>query len=79
MTEFNLRAIIAEYAPLLEDVNVPSPQTLYKIYAKRPARERKLMTFPRLVALVQNIDRATFAALSPEEKERYLVSAYFSH
>lgn len=78
MNEFNLQDIITEYARLLENDELPSPQTLYDIYAKRPANERKMITFPRLVSLLRKLDRAAFTALSLEEKERYLVSVYFS-
>lgn len=78
MNEFNLRDIITEYARLLEEDELPSPQTLYEMYAKRPANERRLITFSRLVSLLRKLDRTTFTTLSLEEKERYLVSAYFS-
>lgn len=78
MNEFNLRDIITEFAHLLEDDELPSPQTLYEIYAKRPANERRLITFSRLVSLLRKLDLGTFTALSLEEKERHLVSAFFS-
>lgn len=78
MNEFNLRDIITEFAHLLEEDELPSPQTLYEIYAKRSANERRMITFSRLVSLLRKLDLGAFTALSLEEKERYLVSAFFS-
>lgn len=78
MNEFNLQDIITKYARLLENDELPSTQTLYDIYTKRPANERKMISFPRLVSLLRKLDRTVFKALSPKDKEHYLVSTYFS-